>query len=378
MTLRRRRRTKSRDFRRYLDGIPALIQWPATRSDDALARTARNSGIAGLSDSALYPGVNLLTNGTFTAWTADDPDDWTVSEVGDATSNITQNPTGQCQIISSGVTNVFMTQSILSADKKYRADMEMTASVSGSLVWGAIGGSTSTITGTGDKSLAFASGADARFIIGRNTAGDRTIDNVVVKEINPLDGIITGATVNKPATGWLAGGDSIDGINDYINIYSAALAGVFDSDNGGLYAFGLSDTWAAGVDILMRLAADANNEVVLSRSGTDLILTYGAGGTAESVTIASGSPDGWWSVMLTWDTSGGGAVKAYYNGKQSGTTQTIAGLWAGTLAATLCCIGAGATTPANVWAGDVAECGLFVGVTPSDALVAEIHQRSGI
>jgi hypothetical protein len=203
-------------------------------------------------------------------------------------------------------------------------------------------------------------------------------DDWKVRTANPLNGDITTATVGQVAAGNIRYGYSFDGSNDYVDIYSSALNTAFDSDNGAIFAFGKSDTWAAGVDYLMQIGADTNNTVYLSRSATNLILSYTAGATAESVTIASGSPTGYWMAALTWDTTGGGAVKAYYNGVQSGSTQTIAGSWAGVLGSTVCNIGANATTPTNVWAGDVAECGLIVGRTPTDSEIAEIFQRAGI
>ena len=65
-------------------------------------------------------GPELVVNGDFSAWTADDPDGWTVVEVGDATSNITENPPGECNIISDGTAARINQSGILTLTKTYK------------------------------------------------------------------------------------------------------------------------------------------------------------------------------------------------------------------------------------------------------------------
>ena len=62
----------------------------------------------------------------------------------------------------------------------------------------------------------------------------------------------------------------------------------------------------------------------------------------------------WVPFVITWDKAGD-AMKAYYNGSQSGSTQTIAGTWAGALNSASCVIGAANTTPATPWYGYLAH-----------------------
>jgi len=70
-----------------------------------------------VSDPYLSP-IELVINGDFANWTSDDPDGWDVTEVGDATSNITQTTPGQLNLITDG-TSASVSQTILTAGKSY-------------------------------------------------------------------------------------------------------------------------------------------------------------------------------------------------------------------------------------------------------------------
>ena len=72
-------------------------------------------------------GPEKVVNGNFSAWTADDPDGWTVTEVGDATSNITENPPGECNIISDGTSTRIFQIVILTVGKTYQYAIELSA-----------------------------------------------------------------------------------------------------------------------------------------------------------------------------------------------------------------------------------------------------------
>jgi len=193
---------------------------------------------------------------------------------------------------------------------------------------------------------------------------------------DPMEGANTSITMGQLAGYNLEYAGLFDGINDYGNISSAEINSKLNPDELTLLAFGTSSTWAAGVDYLANLKVDANNSVSLSRSATNLIASYKAGGTDESITVASGSPSGFFMFAITVDVAGD-AVKAYYNGVKSGATQTIAGTWVGNLAATTTLIGALITTPTNSWSG----LENYFGLAPyaMTALeIADIWQKSGL
>jgi hypothetical protein len=365
-------------FAQYLSSIPDAITWGAQEQAGATVLQAFNQDISGITDSSQFPGAELLSTAGAGIM---DKDNW--SDSGNVTLS---NPSaGIIRITRNGATlKPFMFQAVNSIGVRYIIEAEGRSDGSASPEIGHNTGATIVTGTTSTDWQSFTVEVEAlgtSFIFRTASTADTEYTewrNISIRTANPLNGDIVGATPGQTFGGNIPLAVSYNGTDNYTDIYSTALNTAFDSDNGGLFAFGLSDTWAAGIDYMMQSAADANNAVYLSRSGTDLILSYTAGGIAESVTIASGSPTGRWMVALTWDTTGGGAVKAYYNGTQSGTTQTIAGTWAGALATTLCNIGANATTPTNPWAGDIATVGLFVGRTPTDAEIADIYQRSGI
>ena len=84
-------------------------------------------------------------------------------------------------------------------------------------------------------------------------------------------------------------------------------------------------------------------------------IAWDAGSTVKAVTDASlASTLNWFQIGLTVDKTGDKVI-AYINGAQVGSTQTGLGTWAGALAATLCNIGAAATTPTAVWSGLIAH-----------------------
>jgi hypothetical protein len=366
----------SPEFISLLDSIQGLIRWPLQEMSGDVA-LARNFGVTGLTDSSQYPGPELFVNHDFALWSGDNPVGWTTSGESGSDPKISEGPNNTCQVFSSSAF-VEISQPVMTIGKRYICEIDIATVVAGSVRLGETARILGVFDTAGKHYVEFVATTNTLRVARSSVPCDVFLNSVSLKEANPLNGDNDGATVGQPFGGNIPYSYSFDGNNDYVDIYSAALNSVFDSDNGAIFAFGSSNTWAAGIDYLMQIAADVNNTVYLSRSGTDLILSYTAGGTAESVTIASGSPTGVWMVALTWDVTGGGAVKAFFNGVQSGATQTIAGTWAGVLGTTVCNIGANATTPTNVWAGNIAECGLIVGRTPPPSEIAEIYARSGI
>lgn len=179
-------------------------------------------------------------------------------------------------------------------------------------------------------------------------------DDVSITEANPLNGGITGATVGQPTT--LRGipyGYSFDAVNDYINIASKELNSFFNPLAGTLGFFGLSDTWAVGLDSAIALAVDADNLLLVSRSATNLVGLIVAGGITKTTVIPSGSPSGWWSLIMTWDTVAD-TLDVYLNGVRATPTLTGLGTWVGNFAATTQVISASTITPTLVWSGDLA------------------------
>ena len=451
-------------------------------------------------------GKELLVNGNFTAWTGDDPDGWTVVEVGDATSNVTENPAGNCQLISTGAL-VQIAQGGLVVGQRYQFIAEVSAVSSGNLsiadtfgngapkisatgTYKYTGIATSTTlvikrgTGAGDNATLdsvsvkqtgilassvypganviingdFAAGtnwtkgdaaitiaggkatwsgaqagnADLTATVAPLLAGIRykityTVSGYSAGSITPLIGTTAGTAQSAngtfteervaATTAFVLRGDadfagSVEIVTvqpaDPMNLTNVGLtAGVLGSGNvpyvmlsdavndvakfdsiadvnskinwgkGGIMMVASAATWAAGVDVLARFAVDDNNEVVISRSGTDLLCTYRQASTASTVTIASGSPTGLFTIGISWDVAGVG-LQAFYKGVQSGADVAIAAAIVGNLGITKTCFFAATTAPANVWAGNGAFAVLWTLSTPAIADHADYAQKSGL
>ena len=153
-----------------------------------------------------------------------------------------------------------------------------------------------------------------------------------------------------------------DGINDYVNIYSAGLNTDFNGAAGTL-AFWLkvanAGVWTDGVNRWgPRFVVDASNFVdfVKRNANNTIDLNYKAGGVGLVYSISSHSPTDWTHYALTWDAATD-EFKAYINGSQTGVTKTGLGVWSGNLLNTATVIGS-ATTNADGdyrgWVGPVA------------------------
>jgi len=156
-----------------------------------------------------------------------------------------------------------------------------------------------------------------------------------------------------------------DGTNDYVNIYSAALASAFNGAEGTLLAWARVSGAGVWTDVTWRrvavLKADTNNTIVLTRTSgnNQLACYYKAGGTELSnITSAIGGTTGWFSLGLTWSATGN-VVQYYLNGATAGSNDTGLGTWAGSPASTLCVIGADSTVPSSVFSGDIGHVALW-------------------
>lgn len=153
-----------------------------------------------------------------------------------------------------------------------------------------------------------------------------------------------------------------DGVNDFVNIYSATLAGIFNGAEGSAMIWSRvfnAGVWTDGtVRYAGRWAVNASNQVLIYRIATNnrLRYQYNAGGTNKLINHDSTSTS-WMNFIITWSKSSGvdGEVKAYFNGSQTGATQTALGVWAGALNLSTVIIGAASTIPASPWYGYLAH-----------------------
>lgn len=187
---------------------------------------------------------------------------------------------------------------------------------------------------------------------------NETAGVVAICQVNPAqNGTYVGVTLANDITPW---GDPVpffDGINDYVNIYSAMLAAAFSSAAGTMMAWakvGAVGAWTDGSDRIAYAlrAAGFDNQTMLTKSFVNNQLTtwYEANTVTENIDIGGQTSTDWFCMAHTWDT-GADEYESFLNGAQQGATQDTLGVWAGALNANSCCIGAYNTTPNDAWHG---------------------------
>jgi hypothetical protein len=171
-----------------------------------------------------------------------------------------------------------------------------------------------------------------------------------------------------------------DGVNDYVDIYSASLASAFSGAAGTALIFAKNNVWDTSYNIAFRLRVNLNNLIHIYQNNTagQLVWGYKAGGTNEQVTKTGLSGvSAWMQLAITWDKAGSGDMTAYYNGAQEGTPQAIAGTWAGSLDSSSTIVGASSTTPTEPWSGYLAHCAIWTKALTAAQILA-IYQASGL
>ncbi len=174
------------------------------------------------------------------------------------------------------------------------------------------------------------------------------------------DGTYTGVTLagttfldGSPAGTW-------DGTNDYCDVYSANLNGVFNGAEGSAiiwHKVSGAGVWTDSTERrLLNFGVDGDNFVNIFKSTSNNRIDYlrEGGNTRETVLLTSHSPLGWTLYGVTWSESGDKVI-AYVNGVQTGSTQATLGTWTGSLGSTINTLGAGSTGPSAVVDGHVAH-----------------------
>ena len=225
-----------------------------------------------------------------------------------------------------------------------------------------------------------ATSANINFTSTTNTGTEYTEwDDISVTEANPLNGDITGATINQSAGSKLKKSYSFDKTNDFVDVYSAEINSIFDPTKGTLLCFAKvsgAGVWEDGAQrFLVGLRADATNFIQITKDSVNnqLKVSYNAGGTREDITPALTATD-YFMAAVTWNSTGN--FICYVNGVQSGTPQAIGGTWVGNLLSTQTVLGAISTTPSNVWDGELTHPQLLTEVLSATEILS-IARRGG-
>lgn len=190
-------------------------------------------------------------------------------------------------------------------------------------------------------------------------------------------GTHTGVTLGQPGIGDGRMSGLYDGVNDFTNVYSAALAAAFNSQELTIFAhirMLAAGVWTdSTVRYIARIAVNGSNEVNIRRGTTNnqMVSEYVAGGTTKGVSLSSVGPRlDFFSWGITVSKSAN-QVKVFYQGLQTGATQTSLGTWAGELSTTQCCIGSANITPSGVTSGFIQHVILCNAALPP-AAIAEL------
>jgi hypothetical protein len=151
------------------------------------------------------------------------------------------------------------------------------------------------------------------------------------------------------------------GTGSYIDLYSAGIASDLSFTEFSVAAWCKvldNSVWSdSTVRRILTIGATATtNVIILEKTATDNTLraAYVAASTTDSVSpTVYESLDyhtQWFHFGMTLSVIDD-ELKVYLNGAQTGTTQTTFGSWTGSLASTICVIGAANTSATSPWSG---------------------------
>ena len=161
-----------------------------------------------------------------------------------------------------------------------------------------------------------------------------------------------------------------DGINDVVDVYSAALAAAYSqtifTSMVWFKVFNVGVWTDATNRKIVRFYVDNNNQLGLYGIGdSTLYVVDEAGGTEVFMTDAGHAETGWVHAAITLDEVSNNII--FYLDGSVVDNDTNAGTWAGPIHSAASVIGANNTTPTNPWHGHLAHVPIFDRVlTPTD------------
>ncbi len=186
---------------------------------------------------------------------------------------------------------------------------------------------------------------------------------VAVDEINSpaQDGTYTGVTLGQPGIGDGNTAPLFDGVNDFVDIYSAAFDGVFDGTLTTIACWMKVSGAGVWTDTIIRsffnigVNTTTNYNRIRRRAGNNEFEMIREGSNVQSRRTKAGfSPLDYFHVAITIDEVADEAI-LYVDGLQEGAIVNGLGAYAGALGVTFTVIGAENQIPASPWSGFIAH-----------------------
>jgi len=321
-----------------------------------------------------FPGAELSGNPLFEDWTDDNPDWWSVTEAGDATSNVTENPTDVCQMISDAALMQIFRTNILTGGIRYRIISNVLAAAGALIISDRIAGAPN-INSVGEYVYEGLS-IGTTLSVKRVGACNISLNDFSFRTANPPNGDNTGLAVDVVAGGNLGKRYSGDGAASYLDLTSAEFNSILDPTNFHLFMWFQKDAnqWDATERDILSFTVDASNWIRIVDTTTPGTISwqFRAGGTTEEVTLATGSPT---TDKLVGISNSNSIMKAWYQDAQTGLGQAVAGTFVGNFVTML--LGARTTTPTFVHLGDFTRPGHVSREMPA-AEWADIARSDGV
>lgn len=186
-------------------------------------------------------------------------------------------------------------------------------------------------------------------------------------------GVIASPTFGQPGMGDGRLSTSFDGLNSYINNYSASYAAQFNPLEHTLFAWVENLDWGGSTRRVCYQSASASNRSYMQSSSGSFAFVHTAGGVAAGVgtPVYTTFPSDLVCIGMSVSKSND-RVRGYVGDQLIGEVNAL-GVWAGALSATGCSVGAGLTTappPNNAWKGRLCHWYVWnVELTTSEALM---------
>jgi hypothetical protein len=196
---------------------------------------------------------------------------------------------------------------------------------------------------------------------------------------NGYHGAYSGATL---AGDTFLNGDaapSFDGVNDFVNVYSAGFAGAFDGNEGTVVAWAKvanAGTWADGVlRFVSYFRADGgSSQIQISKfPASDLLFIERLPSGIPAYAFFNTSSTDFIPIAITWSKLLD-ETRHFASGSQQGATSTGIGTWSESLEPNFAMLGAYRSDVGNAsWHGAIAHVSVF-DYALSPAQVADISQ----